>query len=160
MARKSLTVRPLRSPPPSASLIAPRSTICGTSTAPRAEGLAARAATEDHFEGLNAFLEKRVPRPSRELRKIRHIGEVRVTRIEEQMGPGFPAKDFFRIRAGYVRSRRPLAGAGYYQPESGRPRSTPGFLRTALRLIPVDPCEAATAAARHAALRHARYEVP
>jgi len=25
----------------------------------------------------------------------RHIGDVRVTRIEEQMGPGFPAKDFF-----------------------------------------------------------------
>ena len=24
----------------------------------------------------------------------RHIGDVRVTRIEEQMGPGFPAKDF------------------------------------------------------------------
>jgi hypothetical protein len=28
----------------------------------------------------------------------RHIGDVRVTRIEEQMGPGFPAKDFWLFR--------------------------------------------------------------
>ena len=38
----------------------------------------------------------------------RHIGDVRVTRIEEQMGPGFPAKDFFpEFDAPVLRVARP-----------------------------------------------------
>ena len=51
----------------------------------------------------------------------RHIGEVRVTRIEEQMGPGFPAKDFFpEFEPETFKSHEHWMAPGYYQPESGR----------------------------------------
>ena len=40
----------------------------------------------------------------------RHIGEVRVTRIEEQIGPGFPAKDFLKTPLRLLRSCRMGAG--------------------------------------------------
>jgi len=44
----------------------------------------------------------------------RHIGDVRVTRIEEQMGPGFPAKDFFpEFDADGAASMRNLIAEGY-----------------------------------------------
>ena len=60
----------------------------------------------------------------------RHIGDVRVTRIEEQMGPGFPAKDFFpEFDADTFAAERHWLAPSYYQPESGRlmPRSIPGW---------------------------------
>ena len=51
----------------------------------------------------------------------RHIGDVRVTRIEEQMGPGFPAKDFFpEFEADTFAAEQRWLAPGYYQPESGR----------------------------------------
>ena len=51
----------------------------------------------------------------------RHIGDVRVTRIEEQMGPGFPAKDFFpEFDAEVFAAETKWLAPNYYQPESGR----------------------------------------
>ena len=51
----------------------------------------------------------------------RHIGGVRVTRIEEQMGPGFPAKDFFpEFDADTFAAEGHWLAPSYYQPESGR----------------------------------------
>ena len=50
-----------------------------------------------------------------------HIGEVRVTRIEEQMGAGFPAKDFFpEFDADTFAAEGHWLAPNYYQPESGR----------------------------------------
>ena len=74
----------------------------------------------------------------------RHIGDVRVTRIEEQMGPGFPAKDFFpeferrRLRRG----RGHWLAPSYYQPESGRLMTSihSWLLRTGKHTILVDAC--------------------
>ena len=49
----------------------------------------------------------------------RHIGDVRVTRIEEQMGPGFPAKDFFpEFEAETFDAERGWLAPNYYQSES------------------------------------------
>ena len=51
----------------------------------------------------------------------RHIGDVQVTRIEEQMGPGFPAKDFFpEFEADTFAAEGHWLAPSYYQPESGR----------------------------------------
>ena len=51
----------------------------------------------------------------------RHIGDVRVTRIEEQMGPGFPAKDFFpEFEPDAFAAEQKWLAPSYYQPESGR----------------------------------------
>ncbi len=53
----------------------------------------------------------------------RHIGDVRVTRVEEQMGPGFPAKDFLsRVRGG------------------GRGRQTPSLNRLIECAVPLGLC--------------------
>ena len=51
----------------------------------------------------------------------RNIGDVRVTRIEEQMGPGFPAKDFFpEFEAEAFRAEQHWLAPNYFQAESGR----------------------------------------
>ena len=51
----------------------------------------------------------------------RHIGDIRVTRIEEQMGPGFPAKDFFpEFDAETFAAEQHWLAPSYYIPESGR----------------------------------------
>lgn len=51
----------------------------------------------------------------------RHIGDVRVTRIEEQMGPGFPAKDFFpEFDADTFAAEEHWLAPSYYSSESGR----------------------------------------
>jgi hypothetical protein len=51
----------------------------------------------------------------------RHIGDVRVTRIEEQMGPGFPAKDFFpEFDADSFAAEQHWLAPSYYQPASTR----------------------------------------
>src|SRR5258708_19814315 len=52
----------------------------------------------------------------------RHIGDVRVTRIEEQMGPGFPAKDFFpEFDADTFAAEGHWLPPSYYQPRTGPP---------------------------------------
>ena len=73
----------------------------------------------------------------------RHIGEVRVTRIEEISGPGFPAKDFFpEFEPATFKSHEHWLAPGYYQPESGRlMRSIHSWLiRTGKHTILVDAC--------------------
>ena len=51
----------------------------------------------------------------------RQIGDVRVTRIEEQMGPGFPAKDFFpEFDPDTFAAEQHWLAPSYFQPESGR----------------------------------------
>src|SRR5229473_7845967 len=73
----------------------------------------------------------------------RHIGDVRVTRIEEQMGPGFPAKDFFpEFDADAFAAEGHWLAPSYYQPESGRLMTSihSWLLRTAKYTILVDAC--------------------
>jgi hypothetical protein len=73
----------------------------------------------------------------------RHIGDVRVTRIEEQMGPGFPAKDFFpEFDADTFAAEGHWLAPSYYQPESGRLMSSihSWLLRTGKYTILVDAC--------------------
>ena len=73
----------------------------------------------------------------------RHIGDVRVTRIEEISGPGFPAKDFFpEFESETFKSHEHWMAPGYYQPESGRLiRSIHSWLiRTGKHTILVDAC--------------------
>ena len=73
----------------------------------------------------------------------RHIGDVRVTRIEEQMGPGFPAKDFFpEFDADSFAAEQHWLAPSYYQPESGRLMTSihSWLLRTGSHTILVDAC--------------------
>ena len=73
----------------------------------------------------------------------RHIGDVRVTRIEEQMGPGFPAKDFFpEFDADTFAAESHWLAPSYYQPESGRLIASihSWLLRTGKHTILVDAC--------------------
>ena len=73
----------------------------------------------------------------------RHIGDVRVTRIEEQMGPGFPAKDFFpEFDADTFAAEGHWLAPSYYQPESGRLMTSihSWLLRTDKHTILVDAC--------------------
>ena len=73
----------------------------------------------------------------------RHIGDVRVTRIEEQMGPGFPAKDFFpEFDADTFAAEGHWLAPSYYQPESGRLIASihSWLLRTGKHTILVDAC--------------------
>jgi hypothetical protein len=73
----------------------------------------------------------------------RHIGDVRVTRIEEQMGPGFPAKDFFpEFDADIFAAEGHWLAPSYYQPESGRLMTSihSWLLRTGKHTILVDAC--------------------
>jgi glyoxylase-like metal-dependent hydrolase (beta-lactamase superfamily II) len=73
----------------------------------------------------------------------RHIGDVRVTRIEEQMGPGFPAKDFFpEFEADTFAAEGHWLAPSYYQPESGRLVTSihSWLLRTDKHTILVDAC--------------------
>ena len=73
----------------------------------------------------------------------RHIGDVRVTRIEEQMGPGFPAKDFFpEFDAETFAAEGHWLAPSYYQPESGRLMTSihSWLLRTGKHTILVDAC--------------------
>ena len=73
----------------------------------------------------------------------RHIGEVRVTRIEEQMGPGFPAKDFFpEFDAATFAAEQHWLAPHYYQPESGRLMTSihSWLVRTGKYTILVDAC--------------------
>ena len=73
----------------------------------------------------------------------RHIGDVRVTRIEEQMGPGFPAKDFFpEFEADTFAAEGHWLAPSYYQPESGRLMTSihSWLLRTGKHTILVDAC--------------------
>jgi glyoxylase-like metal-dependent hydrolase (beta-lactamase superfamily II) len=73
----------------------------------------------------------------------RHIGDVRVTRIEEQMGPGFPAKDFFpEFDADTFAAEGHWLAPSYYQPESGRLITSihSWLLRTGKYTILVDAC--------------------
>jgi glyoxylase-like metal-dependent hydrolase (beta-lactamase superfamily II) len=73
----------------------------------------------------------------------RHIGDVRVTRIEEQMGPGFPAKDFFpEFDADTFAAEGHWLAPSYYQPESGRLMTSihSWLLRTGKHTILVDAC--------------------
>ena len=59
----------------------------------------------------------------------RHIGDVRVTRIEERSGPGFPAKDFFpEFEPETFKSHEHWMAPSYYQPESGRLMTVDPFL--------------------------------
>ena len=93
----------------------------------------------------------------------RHIGDVRVTRIEEQMGPGFPAKDFFpEFDADTFAAEGHWLAPSYYQPESGRLMTSihSWLLRTGKHTILVDACSGNhKPQARHAALRHAEHPV-
>ncbi len=51
----------------------------------------------------------------------RMIGEVKVTRIEEIMGPGFPARDFFpELDEETFAAEQHWLAPHYYQPESGK----------------------------------------
>eukprot|EP01034_Spumella_vulgaris_P015035 gene15035-19210_t len=71
----------------------------------------------------------------------RHIGDVRVTRIEEQMGPGFPAKDFFpEFDAEAFKGEQHWLAPSYFQPESGRLMTSihSWLLRTGKHTILVD----------------------
>jgi hypothetical protein len=73
----------------------------------------------------------------------RHIGDVRVTRIEEQMGPGFPAKDFFpEFDAETFKAEQSWLAPTYFQPESGRLMTSihSWLLRTGKYTILVDAC--------------------
>src|SRR5882757_10368754 len=87
---------------------------------------------------------KSVRQPSRGGRmQDRHIGDVRVTRIEEQMGPGFPAKDFFpEFDADTFAAEGHWLAPSYYQPESGRLMTSihSWLLRTDKYTILVDAC--------------------
>src|ERR1700730_12839184 len=87
---------------------------------------------------------KSVRRPSRGGRmQDRHIGDVRVTRIEEQMGPGFPAKDFFpEFDADTFAGEGHWLAPSYYQPESGRLMTSihSWLLRSDKPTILVDAC--------------------
>ena len=93
----------------------------------------------------------------------RHIGDVRVTRIEEQMGPGFPAKDFFpEFDADTFAAERPLAGAELL-PAGERPADRVDPFLAAAHRQAHDPGRClqrqSQAAPRHAALRHAEHQV-
>jgi glyoxylase-like metal-dependent hydrolase (beta-lactamase superfamily II) len=73
----------------------------------------------------------------------RLIGDVRVTRIEEQMGPGFPAKDFFpEFDAETFAAETRWLAPSYYQPESGRLVTSlhSWLVRTGKHTILVDSC--------------------
>jgi glyoxylase-like metal-dependent hydrolase (beta-lactamase superfamily II) len=73
----------------------------------------------------------------------RLIGDVRVTRIEEQMGPGFPAKDFFpEFDADTFAAEQHWLAPSYFQPESGRLIASihSWLLRTGKHTILVDAC--------------------
>jgi len=73
----------------------------------------------------------------------RRIGDVRVTRIEEQMGPGFPAKDFFpEFEADAFGAEQHWLAPSYYQPESGRLVTSihSWLLRTGKHTILIDAC--------------------
>ena len=73
----------------------------------------------------------------------RHIGDVRVTRIEEQMGPGFPAKDFFpEFDAEAFKAEQHWLAPTYFQAESGRLMTSihSWLLRTGKHTILVDAC--------------------
>jgi glyoxylase-like metal-dependent hydrolase (beta-lactamase superfamily II) len=73
----------------------------------------------------------------------RHIGDVRVTRIEEQLGPGFPAKDFFpEFEAETFAGQQHWLAPGYYQPESGRLVTSihSWLVRTGKYTILIDAC--------------------
>ncbi|CAN5918962.1 MBL fold metallo-hydrolase [soil metagenome] len=73
----------------------------------------------------------------------RHIGDVRVTRIEEQIGPGFPAKDFFpEFEAETFAAETGWLAPSYYQPESGRLMTSlhSWLVRTGKHTILVDSC--------------------
>jgi len=73
----------------------------------------------------------------------RQIGDVRVTRIEEQMGPGFPAKDFFpEFEAETFAAEQHWLAPGYYQPESGKLVTSihSWLVRTAEYTILIDSC--------------------
>src|SRR3981189_1939523 len=87
---------------------------------------------------------KSVRRPSRGGRmQDRRIGDVRVTRIEEQMGPGFPAKDFFpEFEADAFGAEQHWLAPSYYQPESGRLVTSIDscLLRSGKHTILIDAC--------------------
>ena len=73
----------------------------------------------------------------------RHIGDVRVTRIEEQMGPGFPAKDFFpEFDAETFAAEQHWLAPSYYQPESGRLIASihSWLVRTGKYTVLIDAC--------------------
>ena len=73
----------------------------------------------------------------------RHIGEVRVTRIEEQIGPGFPAKDFFpEFEAETFADHQHWLAPNYYQPESGRLMTSihSWLVRTGKYTVLIDSC--------------------
>ena len=73
----------------------------------------------------------------------RHIGDVRVTRIEEQMGPGFPAKDFFpEFEAETFRAEQHWLAPNYFQAESGRLMTSihSWLVRTGKYTILIDSC--------------------
>ena len=73
----------------------------------------------------------------------RHIGDVRVTRIEEQMGPGFPAKDFFpEFEAETFAAEQHWLAPNYYQPESGRVIASihSWLVRTGKYTVLIDSC--------------------
>ena len=73
----------------------------------------------------------------------RQIGDVRVTRIEEQMGPGFPAKDFFpEFEAETFAAEQHWLAPSYYQPESGRLIASihSWLVRTGKYTILIDAC--------------------
>ncbi len=73
----------------------------------------------------------------------RHIGDVRVTRIEEQMGPGFPAKDFFpEFEAETFAAEQAWLAPNYYEAASGKLVTSihSWLLRTGKHTILVDSC--------------------
>ena len=73
----------------------------------------------------------------------RNIGDVRVTRIEEQMGPGFPAKDFFpEFEAEAFRAEQHWLAPNYFQAESGRLMTSihSWLVRTGKFTILIDSC--------------------
>ena len=73
----------------------------------------------------------------------RQIGDVRVTRVEEQMGPGFPAKDFFpEFEAETFAAEQGWLAPSYYQPESGRLIASihSWLVRTGKYTILIDSC--------------------
>jgi glyoxylase-like metal-dependent hydrolase (beta-lactamase superfamily II) len=73
----------------------------------------------------------------------RLIGDVRVTRIEEIMGPGFPAKDFFpEFEAETFKRHEHWLAPGYYQPESGKLIASihSWLVRTPHHTILIDAC--------------------
>ena len=73
----------------------------------------------------------------------RRIGDIRVTRIEEQTGPGFPAKDFFpEFEVDAFLAEQHWLAPSYYQPESGRLVTSihSWLLRTGKHTILIDAC--------------------